>query len=180
MNPSTPLKMEKIKEQDSSRKCSAWNDFRLKGFSFPLPKGLAKVFWFRRWVVWVCVLFHSLREANISNLSLLMSLEPFQKFLVVWWGGVVWWLRPILVFSLSLSQAEQYHKSQGHISVIWIWEKCEKFRPPPPSSQSSLHLKCRLFLFWICPPPPPLWTFSTICEIFFLDCSPKVMINQIK
>ena len=26
---------------------------------------------------------------------------------VVGWGGV-WWLRPILVFSLSLSQAEQY------------------------------------------------------------------------
>ena len=25
-----------------------------------------------------------------------------------------------------------YHKSQGHISVIWIWEKCEKFSPPPP------------------------------------------------
>ena len=37
-----------------------------------------------------------------------------------------------------------YHKNQGHISVIWIWEKCEKFRPPP-SSQISLHLKCRLF-----------------------------------
>ena len=28
---------------------------------------------------------------------------------VVGWGGVVWWLRPILVFSLSLSQAEQLH-----------------------------------------------------------------------
>ena len=40
-----------------------------------------------------------------------------------------------------------YHKSQGHISVIWIWEKCEKFRPPP-TSQRSLHLKCRLFWFW--------------------------------
>ena len=26
---------------------------------------------------------------------------------VVGWGGVVGWLRPILVFSLSLSQAEQ-------------------------------------------------------------------------
>ena len=25
-----------------------------------------------------------------------------------------------------------YHKSQGHISVIWIWEKCEIFRSPPP------------------------------------------------
>ena len=33
---------------------------------------------------------------------------------VVWWGGVGWgvvvWLRPILVFSLSLSQAEQKSK----------------------------------------------------------------------
>ena len=28
-----------------------------------------------------------------------------------------------------------YHKNQGHISVIWIWGKCEKFRPTP-SSQS--------------------------------------------
>ena len=29
---------------------------------------------------------------------------------VGWWGGVVGWLRPILVFSLSLSQAEQYRQ----------------------------------------------------------------------
>ena len=39
------------------------------------------------------------------------------------------------------------------------------------SSQSSLHLKCRLFWFWIWP-PPPLWTFSTIWDIFFCECSP--------
>ena len=37
-----------------------------------------------------------------------------------------------------------YHKTQGHISVIWIWEKSEKFSTPPP----------------------PFWTFSTICDIF--------------
>ena len=66
-----------------------------------------KLFWFRMWVGWVCVLFLSCREANIPNLSLLLCLEPFQKFLVVGWWGVVGWLRPILVFSLSLSQAEQ-------------------------------------------------------------------------
>ena len=40
-----------------------------------------------------------------------------------------------------------YHKNQGHISVIWIWEKSEKFRPPP-SVKVSLHLKCRLFWFY--------------------------------
>ena len=60
------------------------------------------------WGEWVCVLFLSFNEANIPNLSLLLCLEPFQKFLVVGWWGVVGWLRPILVFSLSLSQAEQY------------------------------------------------------------------------
>ena len=45
----------------------------------------------------------SLREAYISGLSLLLCLELLKKFVVV--GG--WWLRPILVFSLSLDQAEQ-------------------------------------------------------------------------
>ena len=58
-----------------------------------------------------------------------------------------------------------YHKSQGHISVIWIWEKCEKFRPPP-SSQSSLHLKCRLFWFWIWP-PPLMDFFHNLWDFFF-------------
>ena len=61
-----------------------------------------------------------------------------------------------------------YHKNQGHISVIWIWEKSEKFRPPP-SVKVSLHLKCRLFWLWRWP-HPPLWTFSTIWD-FFLDGS---------
>ena len=56
-----------------------------------------------------------------------------------------------------------YHKNQGHISVIWIWEKSEKFRPPP-SVKVSLHLKCRLFWFWRW----PFWTFSTIWDIFLL------------
>ena len=46
----------------------------------------------------------SLREAYVLSLSLLLSLELFEKF-VVGGGG---WLRPILVFSLSLVQAEQY------------------------------------------------------------------------
>ena len=41
------------------------------------------------WGWWVCVLFLSFNEANIPNLSLLLCLEPFQKFLVVGCGGVV-------------------------------------------------------------------------------------------
>ena len=42
---------------------------------------------------------------SAQNVSFLASLEVVWKFLVVGWG-VLWWLRPILVFSLSLSQAE--------------------------------------------------------------------------
>ena len=30
-----------------------------------------------------------------------------------------------------------YHKNQGPISVIWIWEKTEKSRPPPLSQSQS-------------------------------------------
>ena len=37
----------------------------------------------RVWRVGGEVKFHSLREAYISNLSLLRSLEPFEKFVVV-------------------------------------------------------------------------------------------------
>ena len=40
----------------------------------------------------------SFREACISNLSFLLSLEPFEKFVVV--GG--WWSRVSLVLSLRL------------------------------------------------------------------------------
>ena len=40
---------------------------------------------------------------------------------VVGWGGVqcsgVWWLRPILVFSLSLSQAEQKDKLGPYVRI---------------------------------------------------------------
>ena len=46
-------------------------------------------------------------------MSLLLGLEPFEKFAVVVVGvGEWWWLRPILVISLSLDldQAEQYMK----------------------------------------------------------------------
>ena len=48
-----------------------------------------------------------------------------------------------------------YHENQNHISVIWIWEKSEQIRPPP--------------LFW---------TFSKICDIFCLDCSPNPQVWQ--
>ena len=61
-----------------------------------------------------------------------------------------------------------YHKSQGHISVIWIWEKCEKFRPP--SSQSSLHLKCRQF--------PPYGLFLQFVT-FFVWKAPLTTISQL-
>ena len=37
----------------------------------------------------VCVLFLSLSEANMPNLSLLKCIERFKKFLVVGCGGVV-------------------------------------------------------------------------------------------
>ena len=60
-----------------------------------------------------------------------------------------------------------YHKNQGHILVIWIWEKIEKIR----------HLKCRLFWFWRWP-PPPLWTFSTIWVIFFLMAPVTVNVHS--
>ena len=60
-----------------------------------------------------------------------------------------------------------YHENQGHILVIWIWEKSEKFRPPP-SFKVSLHLKCRLFWFWRWP-PPPLMDFVTIWDILFWE-----------
>ena len=50
--------------------------------------------------------FMCLREAHIPNLSLLLCLEAFEKFLVGWWWwGGVGWSRPVLGFSLS--QAEQ-------------------------------------------------------------------------
>ena len=42
----------------------------------------------------------------------------------------------------------------------------------PPSVKVSLHLKCRLFSFW--PWPPPLWTFFTICYIFFVLNPPLI------
>ena len=58
-------------------------------------------------------LFLRFRLVYIPILSLLLSLEYLEKF--VWWwvvvgggGGWWWWVcKPILVFSLSLSQAEQ-------------------------------------------------------------------------
>ena len=47
-----------------------------------------------------------------------------------------------------------YHKSQGHISVIWIWEKCEKFRPPPPLVKVVYIWNVDFFDFGFAPPPP--------------------------
>ena len=64
--------------------------------------------------------FGSLREAYIPNHSLLLCLEALEKFLVV--GGVGWWSRPVLGFSLS--QAEQYldehideHKDEHRMNI---------------------------------------------------------------
>ena len=57
------------------------------------------------------------------------------------------------------------HKNQGQISVIWIWEKTEKFRPPP-SVKVSLHLKCRLFWFGS-DPPPFLDFFHNLWHLFY-------------
>ena len=64
-----------------------------------------------------------------------------------------------------------YHKTQGHISVIWIWEKSEKFRPPP--SIKKVYIS-NVDFFWFWPwPPPPFWTFSTNYGIFYFEPSPK-------
>ena len=53
-------------------------------------------------------LFLSLIEPYIPDLSTLLSLEPLEKVPGGDGGGGWWWcLNPILVFSLSLSQAEQ-------------------------------------------------------------------------
>ena len=46
-------------------------------------------------------LFLSFREANIPNVSLLLSLEPFKKFLVVGWGGV-WWCGVVVEADFSV------------------------------------------------------------------------------
>ena len=69
--------------QDSSRKCSAWKDFRFKPLSFQFPPrdrvkcdGLG----------WERVLFLSLREVNIPNLNPLLFLK---KFLVSYGGFAV-------------------------------------------------------------------------------------------
>ena len=49
---------------------------------------------------------------------------------------------------------------------------------PPPSSQSSLHLKCRLFWFLIWPPPPPYGLFPQFVRFFFWN-APLRMLHQI-
>ena len=42
----------------------------------------------------------------------------------LWWVGGGWWLRPILVFSLSLDQAEQYIKSKPPIIPRPVQKVC--------------------------------------------------------
>ena len=66
--------------------------------------------------------FLGLGEAYIPNLSLLVCLEAFKKF--VWWGGGVvgWWSRPVLGFSLS--QAEQ--KSYAYFWGLKRWKEKRK------------------------------------------------------
>ena len=90
--------------QDSSRKCSAWKDFRFKPLSFQFPPrdrvkcgGLGRE----------RVLFLSL--VGLVRVCSKFQLPSLSRSGLKVPGGVVvwWWLRPILVFSLSLSQAEQ-------------------------------------------------------------------------
>ena len=57
-------------------------------------------------------LFLRFRPVHILILSLLLSLESSEKF--VWWWWVVVVCKPILVFRLSLGQAEQ----QKHANVL--------------------------------------------------------------
>ena len=59
--------------------------------------------------------FLGLRETQIPNLSTLLSLRPLEK---VPFGGGGWCLNPILVFTLSLSQAEQQTTSFRHNDKI--------------------------------------------------------------
>ena len=47
-------------------------------------------------------LFLSFRGANIPNVSLLLSLEPFKKFLVVWWWGGVGWCSVVVEADFSV------------------------------------------------------------------------------
>ena len=60
----------------------------------------------RKWWAAEAGQFLNLKEAYISNLSVLIGLKPAKKFVVV--VGGVWWLRVILVLSFVLSQAKQY------------------------------------------------------------------------
>ena len=57
--------------------------------------------------------FISPRKAYLLNLSLLLSIKPSKRFVVVV-GGEWWWLRVTLMLSLGLGQAEEL-KPQGNI-----------------------------------------------------------------
>ena len=58
-----------------------------------------------------------------------------------------------------------YHKSQGHISVIWIWEKCEKFRPPP--LVKIVYIWNVDYFDFGFDPPPPFGLFPQFVRFFF-------------
>ena len=77
---------------------------------------------------------------------------------------------------LSSSELESLKKK---FEASWGWNFSEaKSRVPrprhslPPTSKSSLHLKCRLFWFWIWPPAPLMDFFHNLGH-FFCECSPK-------
>ena len=60
----------------------------------------------------------SFREACISNLSLLLSLEPFEKFVVVGVMGGGWWSRVSLVLSLRLKLNNYATHYTTHYTVV--------------------------------------------------------------
>ena len=58
---------------------------------------------------------------------------------VVWWGVVWCGLKPILVFSLSLSQAEQLKKKRKQVlSQECLTWKVFVYFPPPPSARDGV------------------------------------------
>ena len=73
--------------------------------------------------------FLSFRGACISNLSLLLSLEPFEKFVVGewvvggWWVGRGWWSKVILVLSLRLKLNNIIFEKLGGFQKPFILSK---------------------------------------------------------
>ena len=68
--------------------------------------------------------------------------------------------------AIYVPKAEGTQEDSRHISLIWIWEKSEKFRPSA-SVKASLHLKCRLFYFGADPSPFFLDFFHNLWHFLF-------------